>query len=86
MLKRYGYNRVKLDGVTIEEHDTFQCCHCNDTVFIKSEDPSPWCSCCNEQWCGRSRCRECRPFMKAIERAEAMDRRKRLLWKAADTV
>lgn len=86
MFKGYGYNRVNLDGVTIEEHDTFQCAHCNDTVFIKPSDPSPWCSCCDRQWCGRPRCRECRPFMRKIEAAEAACRAKLLLWKAADNV
>jgi hypothetical protein len=30
-----GYNRVTLDGKVIEESDTFQCAHCNDTAFMK---------------------------------------------------
>ena len=81
-----GYNRVILDGRVIEESDTFQCAHCNDTVFIKPADPSPWCSCCNKQWCGRPECRECKPFMKKIEAMEAAARAKMLLWRAADNV
>jgi hypothetical protein len=81
-----GYNRVILDGKVIEEIDTFQCAHCNATIFIKPSDPSPWCSCCDRQWCGRPRCRECTPFIKKIELYEAIDRAKRLLWQEADNV
>lgn len=86
MFKGHGYNRVKLDGVTIEESDTFQCAHCNDTVFIKPSEPSPWCMNCDRQWCGRPECRECKPFMKKIDAMEAAARAKMLLWKAADNV
>jgi hypothetical protein len=82
----HGYNRVLLDGAVIEEHDTFQCCHCNDTVFIAKDAASPWCSCCNKQWCGRPRCRECVPFMRMVERQEAMCRQRLLLWREADNV
>lgn len=82
----HGYNRVILDGKVIEEHDTFQCCHCWDTVFIKPNDPSPWCSCCDRQWCGRERCRECKPFMRKVERAEVVARARMLLHRAADNV
>jgi hypothetical protein len=84
MLRGYGYNRVKLDGRTVEEHDTFQCAHCNTTVFVKPAEPSPWCACCDRQWCGQPQCRECTPFMKKIEAAEARDRQRRLLWQEAD--
>ena len=81
-----GYNRVILDSKVVEESDTFQCAHCNDTIFIKPSDPSPWCSCCDRQWCGRPRCRECKPFMKKIERAEAITRSRLLLWRECDNV
>lgn len=79
-----GYNRVVLDGKVVEEADTFQCAHCWTTVFICPKDPSPWCSCCDRQWCGKPQCRECKPFMKKIEAWEAKDRQRRLLWQAAD--
>ena len=80
----FGYNRVILDGKVVEQHDTLQCCHCNDTIFLNPATPSPWCSCCDAQWCGRAKCRECRPFMAKIEAAEARDRQRRLLLQAAD--
>lgn len=81
-----GYNIVTLPFGAAIERDTFQCAHCNDTVFIEPKAPSPWCSCCDKQWCGRSRCRECSPFMKKLEAAEAECRHRMLLWKAADNV
>lgn len=81
-----GYNRVMLDGKVIEEHDTFQCAHCNDTVFIRPADPSPWCSCCDRQWCGRPRCRECKPFMRKVEREEAAALARVRLWRECDNV
>ena len=81
-----GYNRVMLDGKIVEEHDTFQCAHCNDTIFIASNVASPWCSCCDKQWCGRPRCRECTPFMRKIEHAEAIARSRLLLWRECDNV
>lgn len=82
----FGYNCVMLDGQATEETDTFQCAHCNDTVFIRPSEPSPWCSCCDKQWCGRERCRECKPFMRTIEREEARARQRLLLFRACDNV
>ena len=81
-----GYNLVTQPGARAVEHDTFQCAHCNATVFIDPKEPSPWCSCCDRQWCGRPKCRACTPFMKKIEAEEAAARAKALLWRAADNV
>ena len=85
MFRGYGYNIVTLDGKTIEEHDTFQCAHCNMTVFIEPKEPSPWCMNCDRQWCGQAKCRECAPFMRKIEREEATALAKRRLWLACDS-
>jgi hypothetical protein len=82
----FGYNIITQPECRPIEHDTFQCAHCNDTVFIEPKDPSPWCSCCDRQWCGRPQCRNCTPFMKKIEAMEAAARSKMLLWRAADNV
>lgn len=80
----FGYNEVTMpDGRKIGQ-DTFQCAHCNTTVFIDQKDPSPWCSCCDRQWCGQPQCRECIPFRRKIEAEEAAARARMLLWRAAD--
>lgn len=81
-----GYNLVTAPFCAPVERDTFQCAHCNTTVFIEPKDPSPWCSNCDRQWCGQEKCRECAPFMKKIEKAEAEARAKLLLHRAADNV
>ncbi len=81
-----GYNLLTQPGFKCVESDTFQCSHCNKTVFIDPKDPSPWCSCCDRQWCGQAKCRDCVPFMRKVEREEAMARHKAMLWKAADNV
>jgi hypothetical protein len=86
MFKGYGYNLVTQPFCQPIEHDTFQCAHCNKTVFIDRKEPSPWCSCCDRQWCGQAKCRECVPFMKKIEAEEAEARAKMLLWRACDNV
>lgn len=82
----YGYNLVTMPYGPKIESDTFQCAHCNFTVFINPKDPSPWCSCCDRQWCGQPKCRECTPFMRKVEAAEAACRARMLLWRAADNV
>jgi hypothetical protein len=79
-----GYNRVILDGKVVEEHDTAQCCHCNTTMFLNPLNPPPWCSCCNRHWCGGLACFKCEAFEKKLEKEEAIDRQKRLLWQEAD--
>jgi hypothetical protein len=84
MLKRYGYNEETTPTGRKIGQDTLWCCHGGHTVFLDPNDPSPWCQNCNEQWCGQESCRECVPYMKKIEMAEEIDRRKRLLWQAAD--
>ena len=84
MLKLYGYNELTEPTGRKVCCDTFQCAHCNATVFIDPKEPSPWCSCCDKQWCGRRKCRECTPFMRKIEAEEAADRARRLLWQSAD--
>ena len=85
MLKLYGYNEVTLPSGRKVGQDTLWCCHGGHTVFLDPKDPSPWCMNCNQQWCGqRAECRECIPFMKRIEREEAIDRQRRLLCQAAD--
>ena len=86
MFRGHGYNCVTMDGVAVEESDTFQCAHCNKTVFIKPSDPSPWCMNCDRQWCGQDKCKLCIPFMRKIEAEEAMCRHRMLLWRAADNV
>lgn len=82
----YGYNILTEPGFKCVETDTFQCAHCNDTVFIDPKEPSPWCSCCNRQLCGRPQCRNCVPFMKKIEKLEAECKARVLLWREADNV
>jgi len=82
----YGYNIVTSPFCEPVEQDTFQCAHCNITVFLEPKVPSPWCSNCNKQWCGKAECRLCSPFMKKIEREEAIARSRALLWREADNV
>jgi hypothetical protein len=89
MQRAYGYNLITQPvdlGPAKVEHDTFQCAHCNTTVFIEPKQASPWCSCCDRQWCGEAKCRECTPFMRKIEREEKQARARLLLWRAADNV
>jgi len=86
MFKGYGYNILTQPECRPIERDTFQCAHCNVTVFIKPKDPSPWCSCCDRQTCGRSQCRNCTPFMRKIEAMEAAARQRVMLWREADNV
>jgi len=82
--RAFGYNRVTLDGKVTEESDTLQCCHCNHTMFINPLKPTHWCSLCDWEHCSKPECFDCTPFMKKLEREEAIDRQKRLLWQAAD--
>lgn len=84
MFRGYGYNEVtEANGRKIGQ-DTFQCAHCNTTVFLDPKEPSPWCMNCDRQWCGQTKCRECIPFMRKIEREEAMERARLRLWRACD--
>ncbi len=82
----FGYNLVTNPYGPQIEADTFQCAHCNTTVFIDPKDPSPWCSCCDKQTCGQAKCRECAPFMRKIEAEERACRQRMILWRAADNV
>jgi len=84
MRRAYGYNVVTMPVGPKVESDTFQCAHCNATVFIDAKEPSPWCSCCDAQWCGQTKCRQCTPFMRKVERAESEALNRTRLWREAD--
>jgi hypothetical protein len=81
----FGYNEVTLDGRKTGQ-DTVQCAHCNNTIFLDPKTPSPWCSNCDQQHCFKRECFVCVPFMRKIEREEAMARRRASLWRACDSV
>lgn len=98
----FGYNRVTMDGRVIEESDSIQCAHCNETIFLhqtifaigkfrlRLKRSIEWCSSCHQYHCGTDdgirNCFICTPFMRRVERAEVLCRQRMLLWREADNV
>ena len=68
--KGYLYT-VESDG-RMEEHDTFQCCHCNAHFMIVkgSGKIRGFCMKCMQVTCGKLECDICVPFEKKLEAIE----------------
>lgn len=84
MRKPMGYGITKMEGVTIEEEDTFTCAHGNEVVFVKPmQDPSEmggFCRMCMAHICAKCAADgRCIPFEKKLEAMEGRDRFRRAL-------
>jgi hypothetical protein len=65
----------------ISETDTFTCCHCNTVVDVPPKmspaEMGGWCVLCMKPVCKGCAGKECVPFEKKLEAAEARDRFRR---------
>ncbi len=75
MRKSHGYSIITGPEIRAIEEDFFVCSHCQKTTFVKPMcDPvelGGWCGPCHALICKDCVGKDCAPFMKKIEKAEA---------------
>lgn len=91
MLKPQGYGVTKIDGVVVEEQDTWTCGHCNSVRFVKPGIivDAIKCTRCDRYCCAPGECSVvfndvtgrleggCFPFERQLEIVERRDRLRR---------
>jgi len=80
-MTRNPHGHIRFHAGQDREADTVSCVHCGGhslvTVGVSPQDEAGWCHSCFGVVCRVCCSKPCTPFMKAIERSEERDRRRR---------